>query len=66
MIEHEQIQEFTRYLFQLGPNGSWKSCAKGAALAQQEEEYIVSLVSKHRAILILDLDNTILHSTEMS
>jgi hypothetical protein len=56
------MEDFTRYLFQLGPNGTWNSYAKGAALLHQEEQYITNILAKRRAILILDLDNTILHS----
>ena len=65
-IEPSLMSEFNRYLFQLGPNGSWKSFAKGAALVQQEENYISEIIAKQKGILILDLDNTILHSNEMS
>ena len=37
----------------------------GKALEEQEELFITRIVEEKKAILILDLDNTILHSIEM-
>ena len=39
---------------------------KGAALFRQEEEFIRGLVQARKVIMVLDLDNTILHSTDIS
>ena len=50
----------------MGANQTERSLTKGAALARQEQEYINGLLSKNKLILILDLDNTILHANEMS
>ena len=66
VIEQEQLQEFNRYLFQYSSKGVEQAFTKGTALQQQEEEYLSGLIAKKKLILILDLDNTILHSTEMS
>jgi hypothetical protein len=38
----------------------------GSALRQHEEMYIDGLLSNNKAMIILDLDNTILHSCEIS
>ena len=65
-IEFQERQEFNRYLFQLDGISSSSTLVKGSALLKQEQEYIDTIISRQKVILILDLDNTILHSTEMS
>lgn len=62
LIEREEVQEYCRYLFQMSSKQQERALTKGTALARQEEQYISELVSRNKLILILDLDNTILHS----
>lgn len=39
---------------------------RGRALSDQEQSFKSDLVAKKKALLVLDLDNTILHSLELS
>lgn len=39
---------------------------RGRALSDQEQSFKSDLLAKKKALLVLDLDNTILHSLELS
>lgn len=58
--------QYETYLFQLDQTSNGRMLVKGTALAKQQEEFIQNVLQNEKNIMILDLDNTILHSNDMS
>jgi RNA polymerase II subunit A-like phosphatase len=61
-VRQEHLSQFSRYLFQ--EEGG--VLVTGSALKHHEQVFVDNLLAQTKAIIILDLDNTILHSTEIS
>lgn len=57
------VHKFKRYLFQVASQSIDHSIImSGKALEEQEGQFKQSIISQKKALFILDLDNTILHS----
>lgn len=60
------IHKFKRYLFQVASKTINHSIiVSGKALEQQELQFKQNILSQKKALFILDLDNTILHSIQL-
>lgn len=47
-------------------DSSSRSFLRGTAIAEIENDHVANMLNEKKAMLILDLDNTILHSIEMA
>ena len=63
-IHHSTEKDYNSYLFQMGPNKR-STKLKGVELEIEENRFINRLYANKKLILMLDLDNTILHSITM-